>query len=132
MRAALYQLHQPDVVHLRNHLVHDRQMPRLTVDLHGSQRLGRYLWSHNAVRRSMREADKIKEALVETKEWLLRVAHGDPSFLEDQVESVFSSLAAVVDRGELTGVLRCTALGVGGSRPDALNTDACTTHTCSV
>ena len=106
MREAIFQLHQPDVVYLKNHLVHDEKMPRPQVDQLCSRRGGRYLWSHTAVRRSTREAGKIKEALVETKEWLLRVAHGDPSFLEDQVESVFSSLAAVVDRGELTGTLQ--------------------------
>lgn len=93
-------------MHLKNHLVIDRQLPRAKVELLCSARGGRYLWSHTAVRRSTREPHDIKAALEQTKEWLLQVASGDPSFLEDQVDSVFSSLAALVDRGELTGALQ--------------------------
>jgi hypothetical protein len=98
------------VVHLKNNLVHDRKMPRPKTELLCSQRGGRYLWSHTAVRRSTREAGKIKESLEQTKAWLLKAADGDSSFLADQVGSVFGSLAALVDRGELTGALHCTAV----------------------
>ena len=106
VREAIYKLHQPDVVHLKNHLVLDRNLPRAQVELLFTRRGGRYLWSHTAVRRSTRQPCEIKAALEETRQWLLQVASGDPSFLEDQVSSVFSSLAALVDRGELTGALQ--------------------------
>ena len=108
LRAGIFELHNADVVLLKNHLLKDKGRSAEEV-----QRLlgntSAWLWSHPAVRRKTRPPPAMKAKLAEMRTWLKQAAANDPAFLHDQVDRVFDSLIALANQGALSGVLELLA-----------------------